>query len=78
MLWLLVRVMGRLKRAERAGNRGKQMKYFQAKSWLLSCLAHVREINHAEKLRMTAQIEETCEEISEDDESLHHDYDADS
>ena len=53
------------------------MKYFQAKSWLLSCLAHVHEINHAEKLRMTAQIEETYDEISDDDESPHHAFDDD-
>ena len=69
--------MGRLKRAERGGNRGKQLKYFQAKAWLLSCLSHVHETNHAEKLRMIGQIEETYEEISEDDESPHHGYDAD-
>ena len=50
------------------------MKYFQAKSWLLTCLAHVSEINHTEKLRMCRQLEETDKEISEDDESPHHQY----
>ena len=77
LLWLLKRMMGRLKCAERGGNRGKQLKYFQAKAWLLSCLTHVHETNHAEKLRMMSQIEETYEDISEDDDSPHHGYDAD-
>ena len=77
ILWMLVRTMGRLKRAERNGNRGKQLKYFQAKAWLLSCLAHVHEVNRAEKLRMQSQVEEVYEELSEDDESPHHRFDAD-
>ena len=74
---MLIRMMGRLKGAERNGNRGKQLKYYQAKAWLLSCLAHVHEVTRAEKLRMQSQVEEAYEELSEDDESPHHRFDGD-
>ena len=36
LLWMLQRMMGCLKRAERAGNRGKQLRFHLPKAWILS------------------------------------------
>ena len=55
LLWMLQRVMGQLKRAERTGNRSKQRGFFQSKTWILSCLAHVADTNQVDKIGMSRE-----------------------
>ena len=68
MLLTLQRVNGRLARAERRANNGKQLKYFQLRTWLLSCICHFADSSTTERARMKEVIEETSE-MSDDDES---------
>ena len=68
MLLTLQRVNGRLSRAERRANNGKQLKYFQLRTWLLSCVCHFADSPATERARMKEAIKEASE-MSDDDES---------
>ena len=68
LLFSLVRTNGRLERTGRRGNNGLLMKYYQSRTWLLSCISHFAESSPADRERMRASIEEDYY-LSENDES---------
>ena len=55
LLWMLKRIMGRLTRAERSGDSGRQLRFFQSKASILSCLANVMD-SQVEKVHMNQQL----------------------
>eukprot|EP00435_Cladocopium_sp_Y103_P009551 s929_g2.t1 len=72
LLWMLRRIMGRLNRAQRAGNRGKQLRLFQSKKRA----AYVGSTD-PERTRISQILEETDDELTEDDEFPSQRYDGD-
>ena len=72
MLLALQRVLGRLKRAERAHNRGNTMKYMQARSWLVSCIIHYNGNRPGELDRLKRLIDDLFESMSDDEDSPTH------
>ena len=71
LLVALRRINGRLRRAEKRGNRGQCLKHMQSRTWLLSCVSHYTSCSPAERLRMAEVVSDTCS-LSEDDESPQH------
>ena len=72
LMLALRRVHGRLQRAQRTGNNGKTLKYYQGRSWTLSCVAHFPDSSSDERARMLEIFKQTMEEFSDDDESPTH------
>ena len=74
LLYTLKRVLGRLDRAEKSGNNGRKLKFYQLRTWTLSCVGHYGDSSLGDQENMRSSLMRTLEDLSDDENSPTHSW----